>query len=239
MISVIIPTLWKAVELERMLPVLLKHNKVGEIIIIDNDPQARYFTLPSNKKIKVLKQKKNIFVNPAWNLGVKTASYSKICLMSDDILFDENVFNIVYDKITENNGVIGVDAKCIKSFLVKSLIMKVEPAVDLQNWDGFGTLMFVHKKNYLPIPEEMKIYWGDAWIYDYNAVQCRQNYIISKFCVKTKMRTTSSHFTDNIAEEESIFYELFHTMYEKNVRIGKTLSSLMADNIYRMIQEYA
>ena len=239
MISVIVPTIWKAQEIERMLPVLIDHDKIGEIIIIDNDPKARFFTLPSSDKIKVLKQKKNIFVNPAWNLGVQTAKYSKICLLSDDILFDENIFDLVYDKISDKNGVIGIDSLGIKNFFVKSPLMQIEPATDLQHWDGFGTLMFMHKKNYLPIPQEMKIYWGDAWIYDYNSIQCRQNYILTKFCIKTQMRTSSSGFSKNILEEEAIFLDFFKRMYESYVRSGKTLSPLMAENIYRMIQEYA
>ena len=37
MISVIIPTMWKAEHLKRMLPMLDAHPLIGEIILIDND----------------------------------------------------------------------------------------------------------------------------------------------------------------------------------------------------------
>ena len=37
MISVIVPTMWKAPHLMKMLPLLENHSLIGEVIIIDND----------------------------------------------------------------------------------------------------------------------------------------------------------------------------------------------------------
>jgi len=241
MISVIIPTLWKGEELPSLLEEVAAHDKIGEIIIVDNDRKFRpNIRILSHKKIKFLRQKENIYVNPAWNLGVVEAKNQRLCFVSDDTQFDTRVFDAVYDKITKNNGVIGVNSKAIKHFYVKSPLVYPKPVYDLTDaWDGFGTLMFVHKSNYLPIPEELKIYWGDTWLWDYNAVQGRQNYTLDKFCLKTKMRTSSSLFTDIIQDEENVYLDLFKKMYDENKVSGKMLSCLMAENVYNLIKEYA
>lgn len=241
MISVIIPTLWKGKELPQLLDEITKHPKIGEIIIIDNAKEDRpKLEILNHEKIKLLKQKHNIFVNPAWNLGVTEAKYQRLCFISDDMLFDTRIFDTVYDYIKKSNGVIGPNAKNIKSFLVKCPLMSVKPVYDLQgDWDGFGTLMFLHKNNYCPIPKELKIYWGDTWLWDYNAIQGRQNYTFDKFCIKTKMRTSSSLFKDFIQYEEEIFLGLFKEMYDTHKTPEKMLSCLMAEKVYALIKEYA
>ena len=71
MFSVIIPTMWRSMRLLGMLHRLYNSDDVDEIILIDNDKDSRFSF--ENKKIKILEQDENIFVNPAWNLGVKEA----------------------------------------------------------------------------------------------------------------------------------------------------------------------
>ena len=241
MISVIIPTLWKGEELPVMLKDITSHSKVGEVIIIDNDRKTRpNIKALHHKKIKFIRPPENIFVNPAWNAGAKEATNSKLCFVSDDTLFDARIFDTVYSKITKNTGVIGANAKCIKNFYVKSPLADIKPVYDLTDaWDGFGTLMFVHKDNYLPIPEELKIYWGDTWLWDSNAVQGRQNYTFDKLCIKTKMRTSSSLFKDITDREEIEYSTLFNKMYKEHKAGKEKLSCLMADKVYNLIKEYA
>lgn len=240
MISVVIPTLWKAEELKVMLPLVLEHKRVGEVLIINNNVDETPKDLPKNKKLKVFDQKENIFVNPAWNYAIENSRYPRICLMSDDIIFDETIFDKVYDKITEKVGVIGTNPKGIKSFYVKSINAEINPVSEMDEWDGFGTLMFIHKNSYLAIPKEFLIYWGDAWLYDFNAVQGRQNYTIDKFCVKTQMRTSSGLFKSITDLEESIHLEIFDEMYKLySNKQGKLLTSPICSKVYEMIKEYA
>ncbi len=241
MISVIVPTLWKAKELEFMLPKLLENKKVSEVIIIDNNKAARPDSLPTHEKIRLLEQPENIFVNPAWNLGVKEAKSKKVCLMSDDILFDARVFDVVDPLVTDKIGVIGVNALGIKSFFVNSPLINVSPVkIRLDHWDGFGTLMFVHKKNYLDTPEELKIYWGDVWLYDYNAIKDRVNYTIDDFCVGTKMRISSGGFIKEIEIENSVAKAVIHKMYdEQRLPDPEIQTPLMADVVFDMIEHWA
>ncbi|CAB4124313.1 Glyco_tranf_GTA_type domain containing protein [uncultured Caudovirales phage] len=239
MISIIIPTMWKAKELERMLPLVLEHNLIGEVIIIDNDTKSRSFELPKNKKLKILVQKKNIFCNPAWNLGADEAKYDKLCLMSDDIIFDINVFSLVYGMVTGDLGVIGPNGDGIKPFAVNSPLMKLSPIKEMNNWRGFGTLMFINKSNYLKIPEKLLIWWGDLWLYDYMAIQKKQNFTIDKFCVNTEMGTTAYTMNDIIAKENSICMPLFDKLYAEYTKAGSFLSDPIATKIYEIVTQNA
>lgn len=241
MISVIIPTLWKAKEIEHMLPRLLEHKKVCEVIIIDNDEASRPKDLPVHQKLLFLAQETNIYVNPAWNLGVSTTKQKKICLMSDDILFDTRVFDVVDPMITEKIGVIGVNPRGIKSFFVNSPLVNTTPVKhQLDLWDGFGTLMFVHKKNYLDTPPELKIYWGDTWLYDYNAIRDRVNYTINDFCVGTKMRISSGGFPKEIDKENSVALQITRAMYDKyRLPDAETQTPLMTEIVFEMMNRWA
>jgi Glycosyl transferase family 2 len=236
MISVIVPTMWLGKEFAIMLPKLLDHDKIGEVIIVDNDPYIKDLAAPwfasysSNPKIKLIELEENIYVNPAWNLGVEKSQFDKLCIMNDDIEFDMDVFNLIYDSVTEQNGLIGPNGENKKHFYLRSPDMKLSPCNKIT--DGYGTLMFIHKKNYIKIPDEFKLDYGDVLIYDYNAVQKRQNYIIDKFCVKTKMRTTSAapSFMEMRNTEAKIQQEVFTKTLKSKVKKGKWLSKPISYN---------
>ena len=232
MISVIIPTMWKADVFKVMIPLLLDHDKIGEVIIIDNDVSARFSDLPNHSKIKLLGQKENIYVNAAWNLGAETSLFDKLCIMNDDVVFDINVFDYLYDKITEKIGTIGPGNSSIKHFYLKSpnLHLEVLDKLSVTNSDftrGYGTLLFLHKNNYLKIPDELVVDFGDAFLYDYNSLQKRQNYKIVDFCIKTKMCTTSSsssHIFEIKKKELDSHIEIFKKYLTPKVKKGKLLS---------------
>ena len=80
------PTLWRAREIYNSIDNFKKvTNKNVELILIDNKNSNFVDTDP---RITVIKCSKNIFVNPAWNLGVKLAKNEYICLLNDDIHFN-------------------------------------------------------------------------------------------------------------------------------------------------------
>ena len=69
MLSIIIPTMQKDLEvLNKLLLELDGDDSVGEILVIDNSCKGFKTDL---KKVKVFAQNENLFVNPAWNLGIK------------------------------------------------------------------------------------------------------------------------------------------------------------------------
>jgi glycosyltransferase involved in cell wall biosynthesis len=210
MISVIIPTLWKPDSVEKLLTGVSSHPLVSEILLINNDSSKTPNYISNLPKIKILDFGRNIYVNPAWNAGVLQSRHNKICLLSDDTLFDCGVFDLVASKINPLIGTIGPHGLGIINEEVRSPFMGIVRSDKF--WHGYGTLIFMHKSNYLPIPEEFLINFGDRWQYDYNAYQKRQNYFISQFYVKTKMGTTSSFFREITDREELVHSQVYEKM---------------------------
>jgi len=159
--TVIIPTLWRCAYIHDMLDAYEACELVGEIILIDNDNTASDKLNKQYTKLRVLPQQENIFVNPAWNLGVSFANYSKIAIANDDILFSTDIFEWVKDHM--DTGVIGM---CCSNYdpIDRDLPYELEK-VDRRP-PGWGCLMFIEKHNYTPIPLWLKIACGDDYLMD-------------------------------------------------------------------------
>lgn len=199
MISVIMPTMWKPDHYKKMLPLFNKHPLVGEIIVIDNNIKKTNKDILKLEKVIHVPQKKNIYVNPAWNLGARLAKYDKLCFYSDDCLVNISSIDAVYDHITEQNGLIGYFLDSIMSdesydvlefpFLEMEYGNNIEPINQITF--TFAVCFYAHKKSYYPIPENLKIFWGDKYLFDSTAANRKQNYVISDALLLTTMHTTS------------------------------------------------
>ena len=66
-ISVIIPTLWApgGSYVLKLVRKLSRHNQIGEIILIDNNPSAAPEIPQDNPKLRHLPQRQNLYVNPS------------------------------------------------------------------------------------------------------------------------------------------------------------------------------
>lgn len=186
MISVIVPTMWKAPHLMHMLPLLQEHSLIGEILIIDNDTSKTNEEIHKYSKVIHLPQRENIFVNPAWNLGYTKSKYDKLCILNDDVIFNIACIDNLYDHINPNNGLLGFSEESYCSFApeIFDTLVNTGMGVDIslkecdiyQNiqMSGmphvfYGCVMFLHKSRYFPIPKEFKIYYGDLFIYLLNS----------------------------------------------------------------------
>ena len=209
MISIVMPTLWKGKFYKEMLPILSAHELVGEIIIIDNDPDNVDKEIVSLKKIKYLPQKENIYVNPAWNLGVEVSSYDRICLYSDDVLFDPSVIDAVYPFMSEDKGITGFAFDSISENNQPILRAEWEIPQIVPTWAfhyRFGICMFMHYNSFHKISDDYKIFYGDTHQFDVNFSLNRQNYRIENYACMTKMKSSSRNF-NSITEEDSRKYK--------------------------------
>lgn len=192
MISIIIPTLWICNTTENLLSSLIDVENIDEIIIIDNDSENRpSWPCLKNIKITLVDRNQNIFVNPAWNLGVKIAKNNSICLLNDDVIFDTKIFNLIDDKLLESVGLIGLDFHNNKG------------EIKLKNTKSYtyalGCCMFLHRNKYIQIPNNLKVMLGDTFLLsrlrknndlfliegsrvtDIVSVTCRNKNVISKY----------------------------------------------------------
>ena len=178
-VSVVIPTLQKNLELlNNLVKTLSDDDCVSEIIIIDNSTKG--YTHESDK-IRVIVPKENLFVNPSWNLGVKEAKENIVALLNDDITIPEKFCKSVVSRMDENMGVVGFH----RNFIINTPEIKPLPELNylyLGKAAGrcgfFGVAMFFYKTSYFEIPEDIKIFWGDDWLYTQNKKRKRINYYI-------------------------------------------------------------
>jgi hypothetical protein len=219
-ISVIIPTLWKPIGLEERLIELSKIDSVEEIILIDNTPSPPDLTIP---KLNHIKEYRNTYVNPAWNKGFRLSKSNKLCFMNDDVDFDFDLFKNISPHITEDKGMIGLYEYHGNG------VWEDEPGCDRSRPDyrrgnrgmelkvlevnggrrpGFGCLWFIHKKSYTTIPEEIKIWYGDDWIYHKSG---KPNYSIINLDIIGKPSQTSDliEFNEVKSKDQGLYHKYF------------------------------
>ena len=185
--TIVIPTLWKSKRIHKLLSDLIKCQYVDEIILIDN--AGKFFEYyEALDKVKLVQVEENIYVNPAWNLGINIAKNDLIALVNDDINFDTNVFGVLDGNILNQFGIVGMGEGNYKEQIdeTKGPYLDVwKPGVN--DW-GWGCFIMLNKKNWIDIPDNIKIWYGDNIIKDINPSPkaCLRN-----FKVETEMSTTS------------------------------------------------
>lgn len=184
---------------------------VSEVILIDNTENYNdTIRILYNDKLKIKSQRKNIYVNPAWNLGVSIAKEDYIAIINDDVTIPEQIFTALSQVDIKNIGVIGACHPFIQQVeYPKRLIVEEVSLVEIyeRTW-GFGIFMVMYKNNYVSIPEEMKVWCGDDYLYHQNRVSGRLNYVMLA-PIQTKMSTTSDNpIFDEIKNKDLETYNL-------------------------------
>ena len=209
--TVIIPTMWKAVDqLTWMLYKYEKHELVGEVLIINNG-QGLPESIRSFKKVRILNDGKNLFVNPSWNLGVREAKFDKVIIANDDILIPEidSLLTLIDDSL-HHGDIIGADANCYEQRRVRPVdVMRICQSIGAMGY-GFGVFMAVHKKDYIQVPQTLRIWFGDA--IQYTAL----NPHVFETTIQTEMSTTTKTF-----EHVKRLRVTERNYYQKYIKNGK------------------
>lgn len=174
MFTVIIPTMWRSEYTPKLLNDLNNCPEVGEIILIENTPEGENKVVG---KTRYISQGRNIYVNPAWNWGVREAKYENICICNDDVNFSTSVFRSPYIRV---QGVVGMASD---NYYVES-DLSLE-TFDKRPW-GWGCLIFTKKSLYKPIPEDLLIACGDDYL-----IQELPAFALRGLKVDTRISTTS------------------------------------------------
>ncbi len=226
-LTAIIPTLLKDENLlNELICSLSSDNTVQEIIIINNnaDKQFNY----ENPKVKIISKGQNLFVNPSWNLGVKEAKCEYIALVNDDIKIPDNLCSAVLNLFDDNTGIVGADTKNV----INTRNENNEVIIDVSDKNielsdnitlnpitfrpaDFGIFMVFKKENYKPIPEELKIYFGDDWIIHWAQKMKKTNYVFSNQTIYHLGSLSSSHFSDWAKKESKIYKKYIYPPYKK------------------------
>ena len=167
----------------------------GEIIIINNNVDLTpKEDILSHKKIRLLAQDGNIFVNPAWNLGVKESKFNNITICNDDLTFaPDKYFGAFPKEFLESTGITVTNFGSPEEETVR--------IVKMSNWKdvpyGAGSLFSLHKSNYIEIPERLKIMWGDTFLF-LNLFKTKQMYSVNGLSGKQTFGTTWQSKSDPV-----------------------------------------
>lgn len=211
MISFIVPTLWKCNKLIESINSFVDAKIEGaEFIIIDNANSDF-----NDKDIICLKQKENIGVNPAWNLGVKTAKNDLICLLNDDITFNFSTLK------TNIETLITMSEECMIGFDANQNFFDIlNDSLEVFRFNeapcrtlGFGCMMILNKKNYIHIDERMKVFCGDDLLYWWNKDKHnRKIYNITNLKATGELSVTSKDYEHLMHPEVDIFQEVIKNL---------------------------
>jgi hypothetical protein len=204
--TLVIPTLWKSTRLLGMIEHYLQSEFVGEIILIDNS--KGYFNHFSEvpHKITLIQPDENIYVNPAWNLGIDISKFENICLLNDDITFDVKIFELFSKEDVLTNGIIGLSQTSYE--LTENIEIKLDQWKPGMNDWGWGCLIFLKKNMWIEIPNDIKIWYGDNFIKDINL---NPKWILRGLKVQTEMSTTSdlTEFDGVKRQDQQNYIKLF------------------------------
>jgi FkbM family methyltransferase len=197
--SVVIPTMWRCSEIfYRALQSYIDNDLVDDIIIINNDLlKTPAWDILKHKKVLVFNQATNIKVNPAWNLGVNTAAQDRVAILNDDIIFDPALFEKLQGRINKDSGVHGI----IAGEAHFNQPLSTDYSIDFIEWKPgdiihcFGQAMFIHKSNWIHIPDDLQIYFGDDVIMHYHLHKGLTPVMIYNIQFESPMAATSKDTT--------------------------------------------
>ncbi len=205
MISLIIPTMWKYAPFHEFLMQCLQNPHVSDCVLIDNDHAHAPDNLPAHHKLNRINYNTNLFVNPSWNLGVYEAKSPIMCFQNDDIQFDTHIYDHVvqFTQHTPNWGMLGL----LRDACAHGAQGVHMPLAQQQFPNGVGRLFFVQRQNWIDIPAEIPINYGDFFQWRMQAKR-QDNYFICNLPHDTPDSQTSRFFTHVYAQESEQWLQI-------------------------------
>lgn len=188
--------MWRYAPFSRFLLDCLRHPLVKDCVIINNlNSHVVSDSIATHDKVIMLDMGTNCFVNPSWNLGVMWCTGSILCFLNDDVVFDIRVFDLVAS-VRDEWGMMGW--------------LRNQPWDDDQDMflqqhvtqfpDGVGRLFFVKRQNWVDVPPEIQINYGDFFLWRVLS-KSHTNYFIRNLLCHTPDSQTTQLFTHVYAQE--------------------------------------
>lgn len=156
--------MWMSEKILSSMSDFLKCDLITEIIIINNNVGHELAIDFNNNKIKLLNQKENIYVNPSWNLGVKTSTNEHLLFINDDVYIEDSCL-LIQMFLDYNFDLIGFDknnSNKIPNFEIK------DHSGESPRFPQYNTWFYMKKTKYVFIPNNILIWCGDGIQYTVN-----------------------------------------------------------------------
>lgn len=221
MYSVIIPTLWKQnIDLfKEVLIDLGSNDDVKEIILIDNDPafdsKVKQEVLNTTSKLLHLQMQENIFVNPAWNLGVKYSTQPYLVILNDDLWCNPSINKILeaYQAHPQkDNTAFGMSSSCYPAIDPKSVTINEPIVIDAYEGrgTGWGCLFMMNRNLWIDIPDDIKVWFGDDYIVYHLLKQKKLIYSFSNIvCTPYATTETLPQFNEVKKRDRELYFEKY------------------------------
>jgi len=154
--------------------VLVNRRGNVDLLIIDNNSdilvkQIIYEIQQDYLGVIVITNAENIFVNPAWNqmmqFFLKRKQYDYLCIMNSDLVLQNNWYELLNNRWQHNENEIIIPNVCDEISL--NLSTEIQDAKEVNSGTAgiFITLNREQCNIVYPIPNEIKVWFGDEWIY--------------------------------------------------------------------------
>jgi len=168
MITVVMPTMWRAQEIHQIISACMVTPAVRWIKIINNDAPAfagAGISTWNHPKIRVFTPPQNIYITASWNQSVASSDTEFICLMNDDVVLEPHAYDFILNNWPEDAGIIGIGQSKYNTLHQMGGHYLLYPVN--QRPHGWGQCMFIKREAYKPIPEDLKLWFNDDWLFKY------------------------------------------------------------------------
>lgn len=169
--------MWLADEITASCDALADIPIVSEVFVINNDESRRFLDLtrygPETEqetrvygerpyvaktygKFTLLTPPFNVYVGESWNVGVVAANNPLVCLLNDDVVLRSDTFEYVATHFPVGASLIGAGGACDHLSL---------SGIDSRCY-GFGVAMFLRKDKYVAIPNNIRIWYTDDFLFE-------------------------------------------------------------------------
>jgi hypothetical protein len=149
------------------------HEPNVDVLLIDNGAEQRVKELftryQAKKNVTIIRNEVNIYVNPAWNQIIShflKSNYDYLLIMNSDLILQKDWNKVLDYYFSEYPNIIP-----IPTIGNDSKMGEVSLNFDYIEVSGGtpGVLIILNKKHaelIYPIPETLKVWFGDNWIYE-------------------------------------------------------------------------
>ena len=236
MVTIVIPTLWRSPDtLHTTINSFKAHTGQypgTEFILIDN-ANSDYVS----DVINVIKPRKNIGVNPAWNIGVDLADNENVIIMNDDLTLNwKPVFECLtkfdftdfdYGTISSDRFGLCIDGQEVNEDNDELIITRNHSG----RFFGFGCFFMVRKSTYHAIPRMWPIFHGDDIIYYIQEhLHQRKSYFFQNLRMPGRFSVTSN------SEEFHPMMEQEHDTWDLGVKAMDAWYQVMESPWYKGVR---
>ena len=229
--TIVIPTLQRSPLLPELVAELAASPLVHQVLVINNAGHPVDF---GHAKCRVINLPENIFVNPAWNMGAREARTSLLGLVNDDVMLDRRILVPIARRLDRGSGIIGPATGVVRDVHAPRRRLPRRPffVPVYERPHAFGTAMFLRREDYVQVPDDLKVWRGDDYLFRRQTKRNRAMYGVD---IRTHMSTTSGDPAFNaIKEADMEAFQQFHAedsyrlRYWKEFRAARDLRSAWA-----------